>query len=63
MSKKAKIYAALKRGERLTHLKALAYGTHRLAAYVHMLRKDGVTIVSDSKTDGNGTAFTEYHLA
>lgn len=44
---KSKIRDALIRGEELTHLTALQrYGTGRLAAIVHTLRREGMEIES-----------------
>lgn len=58
------IEKAFKAGEKLTHLKALAYNTHRLAHFVNVLRnKRGLNIISTVKEDFGGTKFTEYHLA
>ena len=54
---------ALQSGEHLTHLKALAYNTHRLAVFIHTLRKRGWNIISEEKRDLNGNKFTEYYLA
>ena len=63
MTKLETISRALLNGERLTHLKALAYNTHRLAVFIHTLRKrDGWNIVSEEKHDLNGNKFTEYYL-
>ena len=62
MSKIDSIANALTRGEKLTHLKALAYNTHRLAVFIHTLRKRGWNIVSETKIDGGGTKYTEYYL-
>ena len=61
-SKTSKILAALQAGDKLTHLKALAYGTHRLAAIIYNLRKAGYNIISTLKHDVNGTPYTEYSL-
>ena len=61
-TKQARILTALQNGDRLTHLKAIAYGTYRLAAIVHRLRGHGINIEADTKTDGNGTRFAEYYI-
>jgi len=61
-TKKYAILMAFERGERLTALKAIAYGTMRLAAYVHALRAEGYNIQREDRNDGNGVLFTEYHL-
>jgi len=53
---------ALERGDRLTHLKAIAYGTYRLADVVYRLKKQGMDIVTETKTDSAGTKFAEYHI-
>ena len=53
---------ALENGDRPTHMKALAYGTHRLAAVIHRLRKQGMDITATVKEDANGARFTEYAL-
>lgn len=63
MSKTTTIKRALQSGEKLTHLKALAYGTHRLAAIIYNLRKQGYNIVTKIRHDSNGTEFAEYSLA
>ena len=57
------IKKAFESGEKLTHLKALAYNTHRLAHFVHVLRKRGMDITSVVKQDFGGTEYTEYHKA
>ena len=56
------ILEAFQNGEKLTHLKALAYNTHRLAHFVNVLRKRGWNIISVQKEDIGGTKFTEYYL-
>ena len=56
------ILEALKNGDHLTHLKALAFRTHRLSHFVHILRKRGWNIISEVKYDGTGTKFSEYYL-
>jgi hypothetical protein len=61
-TKQARILSALEAGDRMTHLKAIAYGTYRLAAVVHRLRALGYTINVDTKTDVNGTRFAEYYM-
>jgi len=63
MSKTQLIKEALQRGDRLTHLKAIAYGTYRLADVIFRLKKKGMNIVTETKTDGAGTKFAEYYLA
>lgn len=59
-SKTAAIRSALLKGDRLTHMKALAYGTHRLAAVIYDLRKQGMVINAVEKRDSNGTRYAEY---
>ena len=45
MTKLKKIKSAFRNGEKMTHLDALRnFGTNRLAAYVHTLRKEGMNI-------------------
>lgn len=61
-SKTAAIRSALLKGDRLTHMKALAYGTHRLAAIIFNLRKQGVNVQTTVKRDSNGTRYTEYFV-
>lgn len=61
-TKTAAILQALLNGDKLTHLKAIAYGTHRLAAVVHRLRGQGFNIQKTTKTDSNGTRFAEYFI-
>lgn len=56
------IQEALERGDRLTHLKAIAYGTYRLADVIFRLKKKGLDIRTETKTDGAGTQFAEYSL-
>ena len=56
------ILEAFQSGETLTHLKALAYNTHRLAHFVNVLRSRGWNIVSVKKEDRGGTRYTEYFL-
>jgi len=63
MNKTDMIRAAFYRGEHLTHLKAIAYGTYRLADVVFRLKKQGMNIVTEIKHDGTGEKFAEYHLA
>lgn len=53
---------ALMNGDRLTHMKALAYGTHRLAAVVFRLKKQGMDIRVTTKRDSNGMPFAEYYV-
>lgn len=62
MTKTERVYNALLSGDRLTHLKALAYGTYRLADVVYRLRGKGVHIVATDRVDSDGTRFTEYYI-
>jgi len=62
VTKTSLILDALIAGDRLTHLKAIAYGTYRLADVVYRLRRKGYPIVATNKTDSKGTLFTEYHI-
>jgi len=62
VTKTSLILDALLAGDRLTHLKAIAYGTYRLADVVYRLRRKGYQIVATDKTDSSGTPFTEYHI-
>ena len=57
------IRRALENGDRLTHLKGLAYGTYRLADVIYRLKKKGLNIQTDYKVDSNGTEYAEYRLA
>lgn len=57
------IRTALLAGDRLTHMKALAYGTHRLAAVIYDLRKQGLPIDVTEKRDTNNTRFVEYSVS
>lgn len=52
----------LLRGRTMTHHKAQAYGTYRLAAYVHRLRKLGYRIDSRTAVAGDGIRYTEYFM-
>ena len=63
MTKTELIADALKRGDKLTHLKAIAYGTYRLADVIYRLKKRGMNIVTETKTDSAGTKFAEYSIA
>ena len=63
MSQKADILAALKRGETLTAMDALArFGCFRLAARICELRQGGWNIVSDDLTLPSGKIVTAYSL-
>lgn len=60
MTKLKKIKSAFRNGEKMTHLDALrSFGTNRLAAYVHTLRKEGMNIDS---TSAPGTNYYTYWL-
>ena len=61
-TKLSMILEAFQHGNKLTHLKALAFRTHRLAHFVNVLRQRGWNIISTVKCDGTGTQFTEYLL-
>ena len=61
-TKLSMILEAFQNGDKLTHLKALAFRTHRLAHFVNVLRQRGWNIISTVKCDGTGTQFTEYFL-
>lgn len=56
------IRQSLLNGDRLTVMKALAYGTTRLPAVVFALRKTGMNIAVVTKRDTNGVRFAEYYL-
>lgn len=56
------ILEAFQSGDKLTHLKALAFRTHRLAHFVNVLRKRGWNIITEQKQDGTGTKYAEYYL-
>ena len=63
VTKTEMIRRALENGDRLTHLKGLAYGTYRLADVIYRLKKQGMRIITDYKLDCNGTEYAEYRLA
>lgn len=61
-SQKAWVYAQLKRGRRLTPVKAFdGCGTMRLAAIIHDLRAEGHSVITVSKYIG-GKQFAEYFM-
>jgi hypothetical protein len=60
MTKQQHILNALLSGTRMTHLKALAYSTHRLAAHIFELRKKGYPIQVEERRDDNNVRFAEY---
>ncbi len=60
-SQNAMILAALKRGERVTPLEALAkYGCFRLAARIYELRRDGHSIGCDRVEQGTKGLRTKH---
>jgi hypothetical protein len=61
-TKIAAIRDAFLRGEKLTPLKAMAYGTQRLPEYVRKLRNYGYDVKVTYKTDGRGVQFAEYFI-
>jgi len=62
-SKKRRILNDLMSGATMTPLKAMAYGTHRLAAVIHELKNlNGFVIQASERYDGNGTLYTEYSM-
>jgi hypothetical protein len=62
-TKKARILNDLMNGYTMTPMKAMAYGTHRLAAIIHELRNlNGFTIAATERHDGAGTLYTEYRM-
>ena len=56
------ILEAFQNGDKLTHLKALTFDTHRLAHFVNVLRKRGWNIITDQKYTSRGTKYAEYYL-
>jgi hypothetical protein len=62
MTKTERVLNALLAGDHLTHLKALAYGTYRLADVVYRLRRQGYNIVTLDRVDSDGTRYTEYFI-
>ena len=63
VSIKEKILAHLKDGYHPSHLTAWGeFGTHRLAAYIRELRKDGHSIITIMKKSYTGRAYAEYSL-
>lgn len=62
-SKKRRILDDLMAGAHLSPMKAMAYGTHRLAAVVHELRTlNGFDISARDCRDITGTLYTEYFM-
>ena len=63
-SKKARILDALIGGAHLTPMKALAYGTHRLAAVIHeLVNLNGFAIDKRERHDITGTRYVEYKMS
>ena len=63
MSQTTDILKALKRGRKMTAIKALSeFGCFRLAARIGELRDDGYNIVSRMVKSSNGKRFAEYRL-
>lgn len=52
----------LMNGRTMTHHKAQAYGTYRLAAVVHRLRAQGHRIDSRTSVAADGTKYSEYYM-
>ena len=62
-TKKDKIRSYLMTGNSLTSLTALAnFGTMRLAAIIHDLKKEGDEIVCELKIAPNGSRYGEYRM-
>ena len=62
-SKKSFILSDLLDGQKMTPMKAMAYGTHRLAAVIHELRGlNGFIISAVERQDAKGTVYTEYQM-
>ena len=60
-SKTQKVLHHLKSGKSISPLEALGlYGSFRLAAVVHSLKKRGYDIITDIKTDMNGSRYAQY---
>lgn len=63
MSKKAHIRKALEQGRSLNSLVAMKeFSTMRLAAYIYMLRAEGLNISTTEKTTFHGDRYAEYKL-
>lgn len=62
-TKIGQIKAHFKSGRTLSHLECLGlYGTHRLGAYVHTLRKKHkMNIVTENKVTLAGAPYARYH--
>lgn len=59
-----KVLHHLNSGKSITPLEALGlYGSFRLAAVVHSLKKRGYDIITNIKTDMNGSKYAEYSLS
>jgi hypothetical protein len=58
-----KVLHHLNSGKSITPLEALGlYGSFRLAAVVHSLKKRGYDIITNIKVDMNGSRYAEYSL-
>ena len=63
MTQKEAIKRHLEAGQTITPLEALhEYGTIRLGAYIHELRKEGLNIRTTMVRSFNGKTFAEYSL-
>ena len=63
MSCKQRILQHLQAGNSLTPLEAMCeYGTIRLGAYIHELRKEGHSIRTDIKRSFNNKTYAQYKL-
>lgn len=64
ITKTAQIIAHFKAGRTLSHLECMGlYGTHRLGAYVHILRhKHKMDIQTENKFTLQGAPYARYHL-
>ena len=62
MTQVQQIHDHLHDGKSITPLEALnLYGCFRLAAVIHILRKDGISIETENVTQ-NGKTFAKYFL-
>lgn len=63
MSQRDDILRALKRGERLTPLKALTkYGCLRLGARIWEIKRDGAKVITEMIEVSGGKRVAQYHM-
>jgi len=63
MTQKEAIKRHLVAGRTITPLEAIhEYGTIRLGAYIHLLRKEGMNIRTNMVRSFNGKTYAEYSL-